>query len=172
MSGHVEFLRPFKGVEVFVAEGEFPTHDMQREAVYSLFGIAEPRHRLCHRSDGAPFLLNSSRHVSVSHSRQAVAVALSSDGPVGIDVESYSPKLERVAGRFLTHDEQLDVGRSSNCLIRAWTFKEAAFKLLQWNVERPAVITELDIYMAGISSFTSHRSRYALTVCRQLTIVR
>lgn len=81
--------------------------------------------RLVHDPDGAPLLVGSDLHISISHSRNYAAVMLSAEGHCGIDIEE--PRLEqlaRVKSKFLTPAE-LAAGVD---LLTAWTAKEAAFK--------------------------------------------
>ncbi len=72
---------------------------------------------------------------SLSHSKNLVAVALS-DEPVGVDIELYDErKLLRIASRLLTGDEfdELDAlaeEKKGEYIIKAWTGKEAAFKII------------------------------------------
>ncbi len=77
---------------------------------------------------GAPYLVGSELFVSVSHSRRLVAVALSANGPIGVDVEEYRPQLKRVAPRVLSEPELTVYAGSTDALLRAWTLKEALYK--------------------------------------------
>ena len=55
-------------------------------------------------AQGAPTLSNG-QQLSISHTHHYVAVVLSDQLPVGIDVEAYSPKLARIATRFMHTSE-------------------------------------------------------------------
>lgn len=71
--------------------------------------------------------------ISLSHSGDYAAVALSSE-PVGVDIESLvSPRSERFAERIFTEGEMeeykaLPTALRSDYAIRAWSKKEAIFK--------------------------------------------
>lgn len=81
---------------------------------------------LGHRSDGAPVACGAEHmHVSVSHTRSLVAVAVSSR-PVGIDIEERRERLTAIAHRFLAPEESF---ADLDSLLRAWTAKEAVYKL-------------------------------------------
>lgn len=83
-----------------------------------------------HTSDGAPFLTNDPElPISISHSRNHVAVALGGVHAIGIDIEEWRPNLLKVAPRFLTPG-QLGEWSSPQQLLRAWTIKEAVYKAL------------------------------------------
>lgn len=81
--------------------------------------------RLVHDSDGAPQLVGTPLHVSISHSRNFAAVMLSPQARCGVDIEEPRlAQLERVRCKFLT-PEELSAGVD---LLAAWTAKEAVFK--------------------------------------------
>ena len=78
-------------------------------------------------SNGKPEIRNSQyRHISVSHSRDYVAVALSQE-PCGVDVERIDRNFERVKSRYMTAAEALlsDDARWSAVV---WCAKEALYK--------------------------------------------
>lgn len=66
-------------------------------------------------------------HISISHTHGWVAVALSKQESVGIDIEYESAKVDRVACKFIRKDEQSDT--HLHRLIN-WCAKETVFKLL------------------------------------------
>ncbi len=53
-------------------------------------------------AQGAPTLSNG-QQLSISHTHHYVAVVLSDQLPVGIDVEAYRPKIARIAPSFYAH---------------------------------------------------------------------
>ncbi|WP_315096687.1 4'-phosphopantetheinyl transferase superfamily protein [uncultured Cellulomonas sp.] len=76
-------------------------------------------------------------HVSITRSGPVVGVALSTAGPVGIDVESLSAVAAAPLADVLLSDRERDHGRrrprysSRGDLARAWVRKEAALKALR-----------------------------------------
>lgn len=82
-----------------------------------------------HRDDGSPYVEGKDIEISVSHSRRCAALAVSSRGRVGVDIEdNRAEQLWRVATRVLS-DAELDVyGSGATGAVRAWTLKEAAYK--------------------------------------------
>jgi 4'-phosphopantetheinyl transferase len=83
-------------------------------------------------------------HFNVSHSGPMAAVALTHEGPIGIDVETIDRKREvvalartafspdeRAAIALLSHEEQIDA------FFRGWTRKEAYMKLLGTGFSMP-----------------------------------
>lgn len=77
-----------------------------------------------HESSGKPRLDGWS--VSVSHTRGWVAIILSTDFQVGIDVEYTSDRVSKVVDRFIREDEQRKT--LSQQLIN-WSAKETVYKL-------------------------------------------
>ena len=85
-----------------------------------------------HDDSGKPLLQgHPDIHFSLSHCREAVAVALS-DRPIGIDIETtehYSPE---VAQRVMNNNEMRQIEASARpevAFTRLWTMKESLFKL-------------------------------------------
>jgi len=79
---------------------------------------------------GKPFIKNSKKHISISHSANFVAVIVS-DKRVGIDIEQSTRNIDRVATRFL-HSRELEFIESMKnkqlAKILYWAAKEAIFK--------------------------------------------
>src|SRR5690606_21449454 len=77
-----------------------------------------------------PYLVNLPHHISISHSYDYAAVMVSLNGPVGIDIEQISSKIERIAERFLRPDELdfIDPESRETHLYACWSAKEAIYK--------------------------------------------
>jgi phosphopantetheinyl transferase len=77
-----------------------------------------------------PFLRKQlNTFISVSHSKNYCAFGTSSI-EIGIDIEEMSPRIERVAYRFVSNEEEQFIGEQSIVdLTKLWTMKEAMFKL-------------------------------------------
>lgn len=85
-----------------------------------------------HRDSGAPYLAaHPELHVSISHCRTAVAVAVSEVGPVGIDIESRRRIGEGLMERVCTPEELAAIHHSDDptmAFLQLWTRKEAVLK--------------------------------------------
>lgn len=82
-----------------------------------------------HYDDGAPYAVGREDvAVSVSHGAGMAVLAVSSGGPVGVDIESVSrvAQLGRVASRFVGPDDD-----PSLTLLELWTAKEAVYKAVR-----------------------------------------
>jgi 4'-phosphopantetheinyl transferase len=94
----------------------------------------------CSKPHGRPRVLGFDGHVSVSHSGNVVAVAISSAGPVGIDVETIEGRAELehcdIADLVLTASERSSVD-SRTAFLRVWTRKEAVLKATGYGLRVP-----------------------------------
>ena len=83
---------------------------------------------------GAPYLLDRSRALSISHTKGYVAVALAPWGSrPGLDIEQWGERVLKVASRFLREDEEAPLYEGSRvaALLLHWSAKEALFKSLE-----------------------------------------
>ena len=88
--------------------------------------------RVAHDALGAPYLVSGVAdgplpHVGISHTVGWVAVVLSAERRVAVDVEFVSTRVKRVAARFLRPDEPFG---TLEAMLVAWCAKETAYKLL------------------------------------------
>lgn len=80
-----------------------------------------------------PFLPNEQYHFSISHCSKYAAAIVSKDCRVGVDVEFFTTRLEKIKHKFLHHDELLFVNSQSpssqiKLLTILWSGKEAMYK--------------------------------------------
>ena len=97
--------------------------------------LFDPDAEVVYHPTGRPYLKESSTYISISHTRGYAAVAYSTEGPIGLDIEHISDRVERIADRFTspaeaeyidTHEQQ---ERVLYHLIN-WSAKETLYKLL------------------------------------------
>lgn len=81
---------------------------------------------------GKPYLEDGSMHVSFSHTHGYVAVALHPSAEVGVDIEQYGTRVQRVASRFVREDEKVSIASGDEIvgLLLHWSAKETMFKLM------------------------------------------
>jgi len=65
---------------------------------------------------------------SISHSWPYVAVALSEDDEVGIDIETWHPRIHDIQHKFLSDEERKMCRDNRELITLAWSAKEAAYK--------------------------------------------
>ncbi len=96
-----------------------------------LSNLTYPGARIIYDEKRKPFLLDSSHHISISHSRDYTAILLSRERRIGIDLEYMSHDIARVSSHFLTKDEYItpDPGLSTLHMYIHWCAKEALYKI-------------------------------------------
>jgi len=79
---------------------------------------------------GKPYLVNLPYHISLSHSFDYAAVMISKSRPGGIDIELIKEKVERIAGKFMSHKEMAFINDAQKIqqLYVCWCAKEAVYK--------------------------------------------
>ena len=80
-------------------------------------------------ASGKPQLKDRNKEISLSHSSEYVSAILS-DRLVGIDIQAYSPKLERIQKKFISEEEYEWYKEEMNVdyIHHFWGAKEALFK--------------------------------------------
>jgi phosphopantetheinyl transferase len=88
--------------------------------------------QISHDVDGKPFLSDDSYQISISHSKNWIAVMAHSTCSIGVDVECPNDKIQKIYTRFLSNVEQKDLsnGKNINQLLLAWSVKEALYKII------------------------------------------
>lgn len=75
--------------------------------------------------------------VSFSHTQDAIVAAISTSMNVGVDMEATTREVhERLAARMKSNEEKSTL-YEENALIRVWTFKEAALKMIGTGLRKP-----------------------------------
>ncbi len=79
-----------------------------------------------------PYLSDGSYRLSISHTKGYVAVMLSRNYEVGVDIEYISGRVRHLRHRFLSHEENkmISTDRELEHLLICWCTKETLYKLL------------------------------------------
>ena len=87
---------------------------------------------IVYHPSGKPYLKDGSAFISFSHTHGYVSVALHPYAEVGVDIEQYGTRVQRVASRFIREDERVSVeaGDEVYAMLLHWSAKETLFKLL------------------------------------------
>ncbi len=85
-------------------------------------GIKKDKH-------GKPYLVNSSWQMSITHSRDFMAVIMHPTNPVGIDIERPQKKMWKIMSRLYTDQEIEDIDENLERMSIYWSAKEALYKL-------------------------------------------
>lgn len=112
---------------------------------------------------GAPRLANNSKHISISHTNDYVAVIADEQSPVGIDIERRGTRVQKVVSHFL-RPEELELlsqtGDMDLALHLAWSAKEAAYKVLgheYYDLQHLTTIKCMDMNRQTIELHAVHR---------------
>jgi 4'-phosphopantetheinyl transferase len=83
----------------------------------------------CGGQHGKPAAVGTDLELSVSHSGDAVVVAVTAGAPCGVDVERLDRRRDSDAlGRYVLAESERAAARTDGGLLRAWTRKEAVTK--------------------------------------------
>ncbi|MBP5210757.1 MAG: 4'-phosphopantetheinyl transferase superfamily protein [Bacteroidales bacterium] len=90
---------------------------------------------LGHHDNGKPYLQNTVREISISHSNRFVAIITHPSEDLGIDIESLDRDFSAVEAKALSDEEIDDLSDSKRALQLAiyWCAKEAIFKRMSLN---------------------------------------
>ena len=111
------------------------TEPRRREWLASLVLLQElagGQVRIAYRPNGAPYLPDSSLHVSISHTKGYAAVLLQDRPAAGIDIEYRSARVLKIRRRFMNPEEEaaIDKGHETEHLLLHWCAKETLFKMV------------------------------------------
>ncbi|MBR2194394.1 MAG: 4'-phosphopantetheinyl transferase superfamily protein [Salinivirgaceae bacterium] len=95
---------------------------------------------IAHDSNGKPYIAESKSFISISHSKNMVAVMVAEQN-LGIDIEQITARTTKVHHKFLTGSE-LDWCKTDTEHTLVWTVKEAAYKLIGCGLEHTEVEIE------------------------------
>lgn len=100
----------------------------ERETVRGIMDVMfGPEVELLHHDSGAPYI-EGAPHISITHCKDSAALAICREHPVGIDAEQWRTALRRIACKFLS-DTEIKLFKSDIQLLKAWTIKEAVYKV-------------------------------------------
>ena len=103
----------------------------QKLAVRALLNeVFEGKMYLNHHDNGKPYLENCVTNISITHTDKYVAIIISDDDELGIDIESLDRNFAPVEEKALSEEEidDLDDDKKNEQLAIYWCAKEAIFK--------------------------------------------
>ena len=112
------------------------SHRRQKLAVRALLNeMFEEKMYLNHHDNGKPYLENSVTNISITHTDKYVAIIISDDDELGIDIESLERDFSVVEKKALSEDEidDLEKEKRNEQLAIYWCAKEAIFKRMSQN---------------------------------------
>ena len=78
---------------------------------------------------GKPHLSNDSRHISISHSHDKLAIIVNEKESTGIDIELIRDNILKIKHKFLTNAELLEANNDVEKLLIYWASKETLYKI-------------------------------------------
>lgn len=87
-----------------------------------------PEAEISYHPNGKPYLSKGDHFISISHSKDLVAIYIHRDKTVGIDIEYISPRVEKLKERFLSQEE-IQEANTLEKLTLMWSAKECLFKI-------------------------------------------
>ena len=91
--------------------------------------LGEVKVILNHES-GKPYLDDKSYHISISHTKDYVAIMLHEKHTVGIDIATISDRVENIAERFISSEEYINPKHKTTHLLLHWSSKECLYKII------------------------------------------
>ena len=98
-------------------------------ATRKLLTLENSDYKITYDINGKP-LLNSIYNISISHSHEIAAVAISDNSKIGLDVQLKESKIFNIQNKFLNKSEKLNIGDDPtvDILTMVWTSKESIYK--------------------------------------------
>ncbi len=96
-----------------------------------LFELLGEEKIIDNRPDGRPFLKDGSYKISISHTKEYAAVLLHKQYSVGIDVETISERVKKLADKFISENEYIDLSQQVIHQLLHWSAKETMFKMME-----------------------------------------
>ena len=98
-------------------------------ATRKVLALENSDYKITYNNNGKPSL-NSKYNISISHSHQIAAVAISDNSKIGLDVQLNENKIFNIQDKFLNPTEKLNIGEnpSLKILTMILTSKESIYK--------------------------------------------
>ncbi len=89
--------------------------------------------QLAYLPNGAPYIKDFNGHISISHTKSSIALAVHESEIIGIDVENKNEKIQRIQKKFINRQEaeQLFPDDIITGITFLWSAKESLYKAIQ-----------------------------------------
>lgn len=100
-------------------------------ATRKVLSLENPDHEITYDINGKP-LINSKYNISISHSYEIAAIAISDNSIIGLDVQLKEIKIFNIQNKFLNKFEKFNIGEdpSIDILTMIWASKESIYKAI------------------------------------------
>src|ERR1017187_1284255 len=103
-----------------------------RYLLQELIGNSTP-YIIEYTAHGKPYIKDTDWEISISHTKEYIAIILSTCNKVGIDIEILDPRIIRIKDKFLRDDERAFINPNHfiEQLYIIWSAKETLFKIYE-----------------------------------------
>ena len=100
-------------------------------ATRKVLSLENSDYKITYDINGKP-LLNSIYNISISHSHEIAAIAISDNSNIGLDVQFKESKIFNIQNKFLNKSEKSNIGDNPtvDILTMVWTSKESIYKAI------------------------------------------
>jgi phosphopantetheinyl transferase len=100
-------------------------------AIRKILSLENADYEINYDINGKP-LLNSKYNISISHSHEMAAIAISDNSNIGLDVQFKESKIFNIQNKFLNKSEKSNIGDNPtvDILTMVWTSKESIYKAI------------------------------------------
>ena len=100
-------------------------------ATRKVLALENSNYKITYDINGKPSL-NSKYNISISHSHEIAAIAISNNSKIGLDVQLNENKIFNIQNKFLNKSEKLNIGDDPtiDILTMVWTSKESIYKAI------------------------------------------
>jgi 4'-phosphopantetheinyl transferase len=95
-----------------------------------LFNLLGKEQIILNRVNGSPYLADEKYRISISHTKEYAAMLLHETAAVGIDIETFSERVVKIAEKFISDKEYIDPSHKVEHQLLHWSAKESLFKLM------------------------------------------
>ena len=110
-------------------KGYHPTKLKEYLLIRKILKTVLPEHKILY-ADRTPYLFPNDYEISITHSFPFAALAISKN-KIGIDIEPFNPKIERIQHKFLQEEESgfIEKNKEIAYLTVIWSLKESLYKI-------------------------------------------
>ena len=100
-------------------------------ATRKILALENSDYIITYDTDGKPSL-NAEHNISISHSHEIAAIAISDNSNIGLDVQLKESKIFNIQNKFLNKSEKSNIGDDPtvDILTMVWTSKESIYKAI------------------------------------------
>ena len=100
-------------------------------ATRKVLALENTDYKITYDINGKPSL-NTNSNISISHSYEIAAIAISDNSKIGLDIQLNGNKIFNIQHKFLNPSEKLNIGENPSLIILTmiWTSKESIYKAI------------------------------------------